>query len=88
MLIENFKVGGLARFGLDYASVAARNPGVVYCSITGFGQTGPYRDRAGYDFVVQAEALADSGEHALSVELSRIAEGGSWLLSAAYFAYE
>ncbi len=53
IIVENFKVGGLAKYGLDYASVAAANPRVVYCSITGFGQTGPYRDRGGYDFVAQ-----------------------------------
>ncbi len=53
VLIENFKVGGLARFGLDHASVRAANPRIIYCSITGFGQDGPYADRAGYDFVVQ-----------------------------------
>ncbi len=53
MLVENFKVGGLAKYGLDYASVAAVNPRLVYASITGFGQDGPYADRAGYDFVIQ-----------------------------------
>ncbi|MEL6642491.1 MAG: CaiB/BaiF CoA-transferase family protein [Pseudomonadota bacterium] len=53
VLIENFKVGGLAKFGLDYAGVAATNPGVVYCSITGFGQDGPYAHRAGYDYIIQ-----------------------------------
>lgn len=53
VLIENFKVGGLAKYGLDYASIKAINPGIVYCSITGFGQTGPYAQRAGYDFLVQ-----------------------------------
>jgi crotonobetainyl-CoA:carnitine CoA-transferase CaiB-like acyl-CoA transferase len=53
VVIENFKVGGLARHGLDYASIAAINPGIIYCSITGFGQTGPYKDRAGYDFIIQ-----------------------------------
>ncbi len=53
VLIENFKVGGLKKYGLDYDSVKAFNPGIVYCSITGFGQTGPYAHRAGYDFVVQ-----------------------------------
>ena len=52
-LIENFKVGGLARYGLDYASVAAINPRLVYASITGFGQQGPYAERAGYDFIIQ-----------------------------------
>ena len=53
ILVENFKVGGLAKYGLDYASVAAINPRLVYCSITGFGQSGPYADRGGYDFVAQ-----------------------------------
>jgi formyl-CoA transferase len=53
VLIENFKVGGLARHGLDYASVAAINPRLVYASITGFGQDGPYAERAGYDFIIQ-----------------------------------
>ncbi len=53
VIIENFKVGGLAKYGLDYASIKAINPGIVYCSITGFGQTGPYASRAGYDFLVQ-----------------------------------
>ena len=54
VLIENFKVGGLARYGLDYDSLKAINPKLVYCSITGFGQTGPYASRAGYDFMIQA----------------------------------
>jgi crotonobetainyl-CoA:carnitine CoA-transferase CaiB-like acyl-CoA transferase len=54
VVVENFKVGGLARFGLDYPSVAAANPGVVYASVTGFGQDGPLASRAGYDFIVQA----------------------------------
>ena len=53
VLIENFKVGGLARYGLDYASLSALNPRLIYCSITGFGQTGPYAQRPGYDFMVQ-----------------------------------
>ena len=54
VLVENFKVGGLAKFGLDADSLLAANPRLVYCSVTGFGQTGPYRDRAGYDFMIQA----------------------------------
>mgnify|MGYP001822716319 FL=1 len=54
VVIENFKVGGAARYGLDYASLAERNPGIVYCSITGFGQNGPLANRPGYDFLVQA----------------------------------
>ncbi|TNF91262.1 MAG: CoA transferase [Gammaproteobacteria bacterium] len=54
VLIENFKVGGLKKYGLDYASLRTINPRLVYCSITGFGQTGPYAERAGYDFMIQA----------------------------------
>jgi crotonobetainyl-CoA:carnitine CoA-transferase CaiB-like acyl-CoA transferase len=53
VLIENFKLGGLARYGLDYESLREINPRLVYCSITGFGHTGPYAARAGYDFIVQ-----------------------------------
>ena len=53
VLIENFKLGGLAKFGLDYESLREVNPRLIYCSITGFGQDGPYAARAGYDFIVQ-----------------------------------
>ncbi|MDD2737046.1 MAG: CaiB/BaiF CoA-transferase family protein [Desulfuromonadaceae bacterium] len=53
IVLENFKVGGLAKYHLDYPSIREINPGVIYCSITGFGQTGPYRNRAGYDFLIQ-----------------------------------
>jgi crotonobetainyl-CoA:carnitine CoA-transferase CaiB-like acyl-CoA transferase len=53
VLIENFKVGGLAKFGLDYASLAPENPRLIYCSVTGFGQTGPHAARAGYDLMAQ-----------------------------------
>ncbi|MNZ42004.1 L-carnitine dehydratase/bile acid-inducible protein F [Pseudomonas putida] len=53
IVIENFKVGGLAAYGLDYASLKLVNPRLIYCSITGFGQTGPYAKRAGYDFMIQ-----------------------------------
>jgi crotonobetainyl-CoA:carnitine CoA-transferase CaiB-like acyl-CoA transferase len=53
VLIENFKVGGLQKYGLDYASLSAINPKLIYCSITGFGQDGPYAKRAGYDFLLQ-----------------------------------
>src|SRR5688572_29100087 len=49
VVIENFKVGGLAKFGLDYASLSALNPRLIYCSVTGFGQDGPYAPRAGYE---------------------------------------
>jgi crotonobetainyl-CoA:carnitine CoA-transferase CaiB-like acyl-CoA transferase len=53
VLIENFKVGGLAKFGLDYPSLRPLNPRLIYCSVTGFGQTGPYAKLAGYDFIIQ-----------------------------------
>jgi formyl-CoA transferase len=53
VLLENFKVGGLAQYGLDWASLSQINPRLIYCSITGFGQDGPYAARAGYDFIVQ-----------------------------------
>lgn len=53
IVIENFKVGGLKKYGLDYESLSQINPGLIYCSITGFGQTGPYAHRAGYDFIIQ-----------------------------------
>lgn len=53
VLVENFKVGGLAKYGLDFPPLHALNPRLVYCSITGFGQTGPYARRAGYDFMIQ-----------------------------------
>ncbi len=53
ILIENFKVGGLAKYGLDYPSLKAQFPGLIYCSITGFGQDGPYAHRAGYDYIIQ-----------------------------------
>jgi crotonobetainyl-CoA:carnitine CoA-transferase CaiB-like acyl-CoA transferase len=54
ILIENYKVGGLKRYGLDYKNLSKLNPSLIYCSITGFGQNGPYKDRAGYDFMIQA----------------------------------
>jgi crotonobetainyl-CoA:carnitine CoA-transferase CaiB-like acyl-CoA transferase len=53
VVIENFKVGDMARYGLDAAALRATRPRLVYCSVTGFGQTGPYRDRAGYDYAIQ-----------------------------------
>lgn len=53
VLIENFKVGGLGKYGLDYETLSALNPRLIYCSITGFGQDGPYAQRAGYDFMIQ-----------------------------------
>ena len=56
VVIENFKVGGLTKYGLDYESLRKVNPRLIYCSITGFGQTGPYAHRAGYDFIIQGMA--------------------------------
>ncbi|MGZ6142905.1 MAG: CaiB/BaiF CoA transferase family protein, partial [Myxococcales bacterium] len=56
VLLENFRVGTVERLGIDYPRAAARRPGIVYCSISGFGQTGPYRDRAAMDLIVQAES--------------------------------
>jgi crotonobetainyl-CoA:carnitine CoA-transferase CaiB-like acyl-CoA transferase len=53
VVVENYKVGTLARYGLDYATLSTRNPRLIYCSITGFGQTGPWSHRAGYDFIIQ-----------------------------------
>lgn len=53
VVIENFKLGGLAKYGLDYDSLKEINPGLIYCSITGFGQDGPYAHRAGYDYIIQ-----------------------------------
>ena len=64
VVLENFKVGGLAQYGLDYDSLKAVNPRLVYCSITGFGQDGPYAQRAGYDFMIQgmAGSMSITGE--------------------------
>jgi crotonobetainyl-CoA:carnitine CoA-transferase CaiB-like acyl-CoA transferase len=82
ILIENFKVGTLAKFGLDYESLAARNPRLIYCSITGFGQTGPYAQRAGYDFMIQGMSGlmsitgdAESGPQKTGVAISDLVTG-------------
>jgi crotonobetainyl-CoA:carnitine CoA-transferase CaiB-like acyl-CoA transferase len=82
IVIENFKVGTLAKFGLDYESLAARNPRLIYCSITGFGQTGPYAQRAGYDFMIQGMSGlmsitgdADSGPQKTGVAISDLVTG-------------
>jgi len=56
VVLENYRVGALSRLGLDYAAARKRNPGIIYCSVSGFGQTGPYRDRAALDLIVQAES--------------------------------
>jgi crotonobetainyl-CoA:carnitine CoA-transferase CaiB-like acyl-CoA transferase len=86
VLLENYKVGGLAKYGLDYESLRKVNPRLVYCSITGFGQTGPYSSRAGYDFLIQAmgglmsvtgerEDLPGGGPQKIGVALSDILTG-------------
>ena len=59
VLIENYKVGGLAKYGLDYTSIKKINPRLVYCSITGFGQSGPSAHKAGYDAMIQGEGGVD-----------------------------
>ena len=59
ILIENYKVGGLKAYGLDYDSVRKVNPAIVYCSISGFGQDGPYAKKPGYDFIIQAMACRE-----------------------------
>jgi formyl-CoA transferase len=56
IIVENFKVGGMAAYGLDYATLCAENPRLIYCSITGYGQTGPYAAQPGYDYVIQAQS--------------------------------
>jgi crotonobetainyl-CoA:carnitine CoA-transferase CaiB-like acyl-CoA transferase len=86
VVLENFKVGGLAAYGLDYASLSALNPRLVYCSITGFGQDGPYASRAGYDFLIQgmgglmsvtgrAEGEEGAGPQKVGVALTDILTG-------------
>ena len=72
VFVENFKVGGLAKYALDYASIKKVNPRIVYCSITGFGQTGPYAARAGYDFIIQGM----SGFMSVTGEPDHLAGGG------------
>ena len=76
VLVENFKVGDMARHGLDAASLLALNPRLVYCSITGFGQTGPYRDRAGYDYAIQGMGGLMSVTGPSRAEIADDASGG------------
>jgi crotonobetainyl-CoA:carnitine CoA-transferase CaiB-like acyl-CoA transferase len=76
VLVENFKVGDLARRGLDSAALLQRNPRLVYCSITGFGQTGPYRERAGYDYAVQGMGGLMSVTGPSRTEIADDAPGG------------
>ena len=76
VLVENFKVGEMARHGLDYAALSALNPQLVYCSITGYGQTGPYRERPGYDYAVQGLGGLMSVTGASSAEIADDQAGG------------
>ena len=76
VFVENYKVGDMARYGLDAASLLALNPRVVYCSITGFGQTGPYRERAGYDYAVQGMGGLMSVTGPSRTEIADDASGG------------
>jgi crotonobetainyl-CoA:carnitine CoA-transferase CaiB-like acyl-CoA transferase len=76
VLVENYKVGDMARYGLDAAALLALNPRLVYCSITGFGQTGPYRDRAGYDYAVQGMGGLMSVTGPSRTEIADDAPGG------------
>ena len=76
VLVENFKVGDMARHGLDATSLLALNPRLVYCSITGFGQTGPYRDRAGYDYAIQGMGGLMSVTGPSRAEIADDAPGG------------
>ncbi|MEO8806990.1 MAG: CaiB/BaiF CoA-transferase family protein [Burkholderiaceae bacterium] len=76
VFVENYKVGDMARYGLDAASLHALNPRLVYCSITGFGQTGPYRERAGYDYAVQGMGGLMSVTGPSRAEIADDASGG------------
>ena len=76
VFVENYKVGDMARYGLDAASLLALNPRLVYCSITGFGQTGPYRERAGYDYAVQGMGGLMSVTGPSRAEIADDASGG------------
>jgi crotonobetainyl-CoA:carnitine CoA-transferase CaiB-like acyl-CoA transferase len=76
VFVENYKVGDMARYGLDFASLSALNPRLVYCSITGFGQTGPYRDRAGYDYAIQGMGGLMSVTGPSRAEIADEAPGG------------
>ncbi len=95
VLIENFKPGTTKRMGLDYETLSVNNPGLIYCSITGYGQTGPYRDRPGYDFMIQAQGgimsicgPADGEPYKVGVAIVDITAGlfaASAILSALHY---
>jgi crotonobetainyl-CoA:carnitine CoA-transferase CaiB-like acyl-CoA transferase len=76
VFVENYKVGDMARYGLDFASLNGLNPRLVYCSVTGFGQTGPYRERAGYDYAIQGMGGLMSVTGPSRAEIADDASGG------------
>jgi crotonobetainyl-CoA:carnitine CoA-transferase CaiB-like acyl-CoA transferase len=76
VFVENYKVGDMARYGLDFASLQVLNPRLVYCSVTGFGQTGPYRERAGYDYAIQGMGGLMSVTGPSRAEIADDASGG------------
>ncbi|GAB4537197.1 MAG: CaiB/BaiF CoA-transferase family protein [Parvularculaceae bacterium] len=86
IVVENFKRGGLAKYGLDYESLRKVNPALVYCSITGFGQSGPYADRAGYDYLIQAMSGLMSVTGAPDREPVKVGVAVSDLFSGLYAA--
>lgn len=102
IIVENYKVGGLAKYGLDYPSIKVINPAIIYCSITGFGQDGPYANRAGYDAMIQAmgglmsvtgekDGLAGSGPQKVGVAVADLMTGMyavSAILAALYHRHQ
>src|SRR5690606_37487681 len=102
VFIENFKVGNLKKYGLDYESIRQENPAIIYCSITGFGQTGPYAHRPGYDFVFQGmggmmsitgerDDLPGGGPQKVGFALAAVMTGMYYtvtILAAAYCRHE
>lgn len=84
VLIENFKVGGLTKYGLDYPSLRKVNPGLVYCSITGFGQDGPYAERPGYDYLIQGMSGLMSITGAPQAEPQRVGVAVTDIFSGLY----
>lgn len=90
VLVENFKTGTLERYGLDYASLAAENPALIYCSLTGFGHDGPYKDKAGYDYLIQGMgglmSITGQPDGAAGGEPMKVGVAVSDLVSGLYMA--
>jgi crotonobetainyl-CoA:carnitine CoA-transferase CaiB-like acyl-CoA transferase len=90
VVVENFKTGALARYGLDYAPLAAENPALIYCSLTGFGHDGPYKDKAGYDYLIQGMAglmsITGQPDGAPGAEPMKVGVAVSDVLSGLYTA--